>query len=444
MDIEEASKTVGQMLDEYVFEAKEIESYLRSRGIVRSKSDMVRIMLAMAERRALFVHFVSRNLLACASRTDEFLKLVVGLSEWRESELEPLCRLYGRDPQTALWLIRKLEATTQDQSIPLSRLYTGVGEKEPDRLLGMMGKRLSPAQKTAWMTAVNILYKKQKLPSEVADFIVHLSRSSTTKVQKCAIYVMLARAQESERIRDRLCRIARNGSDEARASLANVDHLGRPGDRFLFKILRLCSKTQNADVRASVSVALVSYAHEHPLECIKIVRRWSGDLEFCHRLDFLLKAIGKSNLDKLRRFVESWIRGARGSKASALPHILSCIYREDEMRLIDLLEAVGYKTAQILSLDILETFFSDGYKKDHRSSEFCKRAETVVLKIAKQRGTNARPNLELKPFMRVLDLIKQTRYPTNTNIADAQNNLKRFKNLSRIIEPDILEEYLFT
>lgn len=442
MDMEEASKTVGQMLDEHVFEARAIESYLRSRGIVRSKSAMVKIMLAMAERRAPFVHFVSRNLLACASRTDEFLKLVAGLSEWRGSELGPLRRLYGRDPQTALWLIRKLEAANQDQPIPLSWLYTGVGEKEPDRLLGMMGKRLSPAQKTAWMTAVDIMYEKQTLPSEAADFVVHLSRSRTTKVQKCAIYVMLARAQESERIRDRLCCIARNGSDEARASLANVDRLGRPGDRFLFKILRLCSKTQNADVRESISMALASYAHEHPLECIKIVRRWSGDLEFCYRLDFLLAAIGKGGPDKLRRFMESWIRDARGSKADALPRILSCVYRENEMRLVELLEAVGHKTAHTLLLAILETFFSDGYAKDHRSDDFCKRTETVVLEIAKQRGTNARPNLELNPFMRVLDLIKQTKHPINASVADAQNNLKRFKNLSRIIEPNRLEEMI--
>ena len=441
MDYRQAAKTIDGLLAKNTFEAKGIESHLESKG-VRSKSDMVRIMRAAADRKAPFVGFFSRNLLGCASRTDEFFGLVEGLSGWRGSELEPLRRLYGRDPHTALWLIRRLEDADQDASVPLSWLYAGAGEKEPGRLLGMIGKRLSPAQKAAWMTAVDILYANQRLPSEAEDFLVRLSRSRTTAVQKRAIYTMLARAQESKRIQDRLCRIAESGGDEAKASLASVHLRRRPDDGFLLKMLGLCSKTKNASVRESISMSLVSCAPEHPLECMKIVRQWCEDPWFRYRFGRLLEEVRKGDLGKLRRFMESWIRDARGSKtdAGALPYVLSCVYRKDETRLIELLETAGEdKTAQILVLDALETFFSDGYGKDHRSDEFCRRAETAVLNIARRRGTSARPDPGLNPFMRVLDLIKQTRYPVNANIADARNNLKRFKNLGRIMGPGTLE-----
>ena len=446
MDMKEASETVGRMLDEYVFEAKEIESYLRSRGIVRYKSDMVRIMLAAAERRAQFIDLVSRNLLACASRTDEFFELVAVLPEWRGCELEPLRLLYGRDPQTALWLIRRLEATDQDTSIPLSWLYTGAGEKEPGMLLEMIGKRLSPAQKTAWMTAADILYAGQRLPPEAEDFVIHLSKSRTTAVQKCAISFMLGRAQESRRIRDRLCRIAKNGSDEARAALANVHPLKRSGDEFLLKILGLCSKTKNASVRESIALSLVSCAPDHPLECVKILRQWRQDPWFRHRVGRLLEEVGKGDLGKIRRFMESWIRDARGSKTDAgtLPDVLSCVYRKDEMQLMELLEDAGCEdeATQILVVDVLCEFLSGGYKKDRRSVEFCRRAEMVILEIARRRGTNVWPDPELNPFMRVQNLIRQARFPIKTSIADARNNLKRFENLGRIMRPGTLEKMI--
>lgn len=440
MDYRQAAKTIDELVAKNIFEAKEIESHLESKG-VQSKSDMVRIMRAAADKNAPFVDFVSRNLLGCASRTDEFFELAACLSGWSGSELEPLRRLYGRDPQTALWLIRKLEAADQDASVPLSWLYAGAGEKEPGRLLGMIGKRLSPAQKTAWMTAVGVLYADQRLPSEAEDFLIRLSRSRTTAVQKCAITAMLGRT-ESKRIQDRLCRIAKSGSDEAKASLANVHPRRRPDDKFLLKMLGLCSDTKNPILRESISMSLASCAPEHPLECIKIVRRWSEDPAFCPRFDPLLKAIGKGDLGKLRRFMESWIRDAKGSRADAgaLPYALSRVYRGDEMRLVELLETAGRdKTTQILILDVLETFLSDWYKRDRRSAQFCKRAETAVLNAAKRLGTDARPDQELEPFMQVLDLIRQTRHPVNANISDARNNLKRFENLGRIMGPGTLE-----
>ena len=430
------------MLAKRAFMAEEVESYLASRRLVRSKSDMVRIMQAAADRKAPFVNFVSRNLLGCASRTDEFCRLVACLPGWRGSELEPLRRLYARDPQTALWLIRGLEAADQDASIPLSWLYVGAGEKEPGMLLGMIGEGLSPAQKTAWMTAADILYAGRRLPPEAEDFLIRLSRSRTTAVQKCAIYTMLARAQESKRFQDGLCRIAESGSDGARAALANVHPRRKPDDGFMLKMLGLCSNTKNTNLRESISMSLASCASEHPLECIKIVRRWSEDPWLRYRAGPLLEEVRKGDLGKLRRFMESWIRDAKSSKtdAGALPRVLSCVYRKDETRLIELLETAGKDEAtHVMILDALETFFSDGYGNDHRSDEFCKRAERVVLNIAKQRGTISRPDPELNPFMRVLNLIRQTRYPVSANIADARNNLKRFKNVGRIMGPGTLE-----
>lgn len=342
MDKEEASETVRQMLAEYIFGSKKIEAHLASKGI-RSKSDMTRIMLAMAERRASVVGFVQDHLADCALQTDEFLRLVVSIHKWRPCELWPLSRLYPRDPQTSSWLIQRLEAMGQDASPPLSYLYVGVGEKEPDRLLHMMDENMSPVQKTAWVTAVDILYAKQKIPPEVGDFVIRLSRSRTIAVQQCAISFMLGRTKESKRIRDRLCRIAENGSEEARAAVANIHPTKRLDDEFRLKMLGLCSKTGDVQIQDSIAGSLAPCAPEHPLECMEIVRRWSEDPSSRYRFGYLLEAVRQGDLDKIQRFMESWIRDARNTETGtgALPCILSRVYWEDEMRLVNLLETAG-------------------------------------------------------------------------------------------------------
>lgn len=445
MDKEEASETVRQMLAKHIFGSKAIEAHLASKGI-RSKSDMTRIMLAMVEQRAQVVNFVKDHFVDCALQTDEFLRLVVGIHKWHPQDLWPLSQLYPRDPQTSSWLIQRLEAMSQDASPSLSYLYVGMGEKEPERLLRMMDERMSPTQETAWMTAVDILYAKQKIPPGVDDFVIRLSRSSTTAVQQCAISVMLGRTQESKRIRDQLCRIAENGSEEARAAVANIHPTKRLDDEFRLKILGLCSNTENVQIRDSIAWSLVPCAPEYPLECMKIVRRWSEHTSSCYEFGHLLEAVRKGDLDRIRRFMESWIREAKNPKTGiwALPCILSHVYWEDEMQLVNLLETAGCKdkTTQILALAVLKTFLSKGYENVRRSDEFFEYAEKIVLGISKQLGINARPNPELGIFMRLLDLIEQIEYPKKKDIANARNNLKRLKHLDRIVGKGKLEKMI--
>lgn len=439
----EAIQIVDQIMAERIFEIAKIESYLESKGI-RTRSDMVRIMQAMAERKAPFVGFIEGRLLDCASKTDGFFRLLMALSGWRGWELEPLQLLYERDPPTASWLIRRLECADQSASIPLGYLYIGVGRKKIGKLLDIAGKRMSPVQKTAWVTAIDIVCGKRKVPSTAEKFIIGLSRSRTPEVKRCAMYFMLGRMEESGKMQRRLFALAKNGGDEYRSGIANIPRLRTRDKKIPIKLLELCSRTRNTALRDSIVLSLSLCAPECPLECIKILKRWSKSPSFFgSRSDHLLQEIGKGGPGKIRRFMVSWIRGARNpTDVIVLPYVISHVYQNDEAELAELLEAAGYggKRAGILVLAILKSFLNEGHGNVRRSDKFCEYAKNAVLYIAKQRGTNARPDPGLGAFMGVLDLIKQIEHPKNANIDDALNSLKRFKNISRIIGTEKLEE----
>ena len=477
MDEPEAAKIIAEIEKRRMFDADEITSYLNSK-YVESKSDMAKILRIAVVRRSTFWTIVYDCILGCASNTEEFYELVADLSkDGRILDcLEPLKELHAKDPETAAWLVERLEKSDcESVGVPLAYLYGGIGQSEPATFLGMMDKIRSDTQKVAYLSAIQFVYPNGNAPSRLADYVVTLSASCTPEIRRAAISCMSGDLIGFKIARDQLRRLAETG-DGYKAAIARIPpRVIKQHKKFALELLEPCSKTENTEIQKDVADSLALCAPEHPLECIVVVKRWLKGMEplydridhvreemekgkmdrmpwpkdavlLCGHIDHLLEEIGKGDLAKIRQFVGSWIRDAKDSKIDmvVLPYKLAVLYQKNETELVNLLDAVDCteKRAKILTLSILKRFLDEGYPDTHRSEEFFEYAEKTVLGISEQLRIDARPNGELCKFMRLLDLIRQIERPEYTNIDDARNNLKRFKHLDRIVRTKELEKMI--
>lgn len=416
--------------------------------------------------------------LSCASRTDEFYGLVVETSKDCRTRdcLEQLKGLHAKDPETATWLVAKLERSgSENAEVPLAYLYGGIGQSEPAKFLGMMDKVRSDTQKVAYVSAIPLVYPNGNAPYRLADYVVSLSTSCTPEIRRAAISSMYGDLIEFQRVRDQLRRFAENG-DGYKTDVAKIPpRVIKQHKKFALDLLEPCSKTDNAEIQNVVADSLALCASEYPLECIVIVKRWLKGMEpLYNRIDHvleeiekgrmdrmpwskdtvplyghivrLLKKIGEGDLAKIRQFVGSWICDAKDSKIDIvmLPYMLSILYQKNEAELIKLLETTDRREQRdkILIIPILKGFLNEGYQDTRRSDEFLEYAEKTILSISEQLGIDARPDLGQCKFMRLLDLIQQIERPEHTNVGYARNNLKRFKHLNRIVGTQKLEEMI--
>ena len=466
MNEAEAVRFIAEIQENGMREADEIKSYLYSK-MAEPESGMVQILQIAVARAALPWEIVRGCMLDCAAKTDEFFGLIVEACEYYETPecLELLKELYAKDPETAIWLIERLEKSDGDAMDALARLYGAMGQSEPDKFLGVMDKPLSDAQKMAYVGAIQLAYPDGKAPARLVGYVVSLSASRTPEIREAAIRCMLRALLGSKRARDHLRRLAEN-EDNDKISIAEIPrHAIMKHKKFALELLKLCSETEDPEIRRVVAGGLAACAPEYTLECAVIAKRWLKSMEplqdrFDHDLeemvkgrldkqwsrdavplygpiDILLKGIGECRLDKIRQFMASWIRDAETSRFERVrvPYAVAVIYQKNETEIIKLLEAIDRREARssILVLSILKRFLNEGYKNASRSDAFYTYAEKVVPDIAKQFGINLRPTQGLGRFMQLLDFIRQIECPKNVNAKDVLNSLKRFKNLSRII-----------
>lgn len=454
MEADEAVRIVKEIQEKRIFKVDEVKSYLDSNNLVKSKEDMMQVIHAVVNQNALFPEFVESQLADCASESDKYYNLIVALAKNPQNlySLVSLTELYKKDVKIALWLINKLNQLDDESvAVPLAYLYGGMGKEEPDKLFGMINQKLTPIQKIAYPIAINVASVKITIPRKIIDFIISLSESDVVSIRRNAIRTLSWILVSVPKVQKQLLRLAKKGDDQTKLTLVDsVFPNYKKKKDFVFNIIKECSKTKDDQVRRQVSMCLASFAPEHPLECIKITKRWSKDKEFLYgsHENWFLGQIGKGKLSKIHGFMELWIRNEKdvNIKIIALPHIMARVYQADDRQLIKLLRTVDCKnkTMSILIRSTLKKFLAEGYRNVHRSDEFYVGCEKILLQIAKHRKLDVKPDTKwTNPLIRTLAMIREIESrKKNPSVEDAKKNLKHFKNLVRVLEKKELEKII--
>ena len=454
MEVDEAVRIVKEIQEKRIFKVGEVKSYLNSNNLVKSKEDMMQIIHAVVNQNALFPEFVQGQLADCASESDEYYNLIVALAKNPQNSysLVSLIELYKKDDKIALWLINKLNQLDDESvAVPLGYLYGGMGKEEPDKLFCMINQKLTPTQKIAYSIAINVASVETSIPRKIIDFIISLSESDVTSIRRSAINSLSWALISIPKVQKHLLNLAKNGDGQTKLILVGyVFPNYRKKKDFVFSILKECSKTRDNQVRKEVSICLASFASEYPLDCIKITKRWSKDSKFLYgsHENWFLEEIGKGKLDKIYKFMESWVHNEKdiNIKIIALPHIMARVYQADDKRLIKLLKTIDYKnkTMDILIRSTLKKFLSEAYGNVRPSPEFYKECEKILLQIAKHRKLNVKPDPQwTNPLIRTLAMIREIETKKkNPSVKDAKKNLKHFKNLVRVLKKNKLEKII--
>jgi len=453
MDLSDALKIIEELRKQRIFRENEIKKYLDSNNLVKSKDDIIQLIRAVIEKNAFFPEFIENQLADCASESDEYYNLIIDLAKHPRLSysLVSLIELYNKDSKTALWLIKKLNQLDDEKiAAPLGYLYGGMGRVEPDKLFSMVNQELTTIQKIAYPIAIKVASVKITITRNITDFIILLSESGTASIRRSAINCLSWSLVSLPKVQKHLLALAKKGDDQTKWFLADLVFPNYKKEKdFVLSMLKECSKTKDNRVRNEVSMHLATFASDHPLECMKIIKRWTKDKDFLYGSyeNWFLEEIGKGELGKIHKFMESWIRNEKDVdiKIIGLPNILARVYQLNDKWLIKLLKGLNYKNKimSILIRSTLKKFLAEGYKKVRHSDKFYKECEKILLKIAKSRGLDIKPDKKWKnPMIRTLAMIREIETKQNPNIKDAKKNLKRFPNLVRILGKNKLEEII--
>jgi len=454
MNAEGAKKLVEELQKKGIFRSRAVNKFLKSGNLIKSKEDMLILLQAIVDKDAFFPTFIQEHLTTCASDTDDYYDLVASLAKnpRHDYPLVSLIELYKKDPNVALWLVDKLNSVDDEGlAVPLGYLYGGMGKEKPNNLFSLIDKELTKKQKIAFTIAINVASVTKKIPERITDFITSISKSNDLEVKLNAIRCLASSLISSTKVQKHLLHLARKDDDNTRLHLTKFVFAQHEKKRKLvFDILKECSKSKNNSVKNEISMCLYTYAPEYPLECIKIAKRWYKDRElpFDSHANSFLGEIGKGNLNKIFEFMQSWVRNEKdvNIKMIGIPNILSRVYQADDVALIKLLNTINYKNkyTSMLIRNTFKKFLAGGYRTMRRSDDFYKGSEEILLKIARHKKINIRPDQSRSnPLIRTLALIREMETTKkNPSIKDARQNLNQFNHTIRILGKSNLEQLI--
>lgn len=434
-----AAELADRIYGEGITGAEEVGARIGTDPAVRTRGDMADVMLALVRKNALYSEFVRANVLGCAERTNRFLCMVAGVSQEHGGAhaLAPLEGLRCRQPGVADWLLARLaEINDGRTAYAMAFLYAGVGATDPERLFSMAGRRMAAAQRAAYAVAVAILYPKARVPRGVVEFVVRMSASRTAAVRHAAITAMARSLLPSPAARRGLVRVSVHGSAADKALAAYNVARSRAHRGFAFRVIKNCSA--EAGIKDTLTYALADFAPERPLECMRIVRRWSrSDPGYAGRSAGLLRGIGEGDLSRIHAFMRAWARDAGPAGAKAVARVIAAVYRKDDANLARLLDAIGYrgkKTKKVMILSLWHIAASDPGSSNH-SEEFYRHCTGIAEGLAGHYGIMVSPDARIdRPALRLAGMIRDIRLGRRIpSTSDARRNQRRFGNIVRFL-----------
>ena len=384
---------VSELKERKLYDDKEIQKYLKLNNITESK-DIFKIIDAMLQHDPYFNFFIGNNFVNYAEPTEKFLKMVMRLSKMGRFsyDISKLGMIYENNPVTVNYLYEKLKQIDEYKiALIVGYMLGGMGHVDPQKLWSIIDANKNPTvnEKISYVCALYRVSQNKKIPKRFVDFLILNSDSSEQNLRHHAIGVLMMWFNKVKKIQTFFLRYAKKNDDRKELVLRNITPIIKQNPELCFKILKVCSGTEDNNMIHRMAMDLRLLAPQYPIEVLMVLRKW------CKVKGFHLgqwprwaaEEAGKGDIKKIEKFLLEWIRKEKNGITFQfhLSYILDEIYKGKDLELMRLLKKVDFrhKKQAMMIVKTLEASLSEGFRKIGRAESFLNDCDVLLMKIAK-------------------------------------------------------------
>jgi hypothetical protein len=330
---------------------EEIEEYLKFYEIDNKK--MVKILECLVDDHVFkWLDFISFILPSVASEKN-FVNLLRKIIPKIKGDLaqgtfiRALIKIGEENPKLGFYLYGQMTVEKEGELIPYSSLLLGgAGRKNFDHAFSMIEEGLkneNPNLKAACIRALRVIFenegklKKSRKIFEILHRFPSDNEHMVVQIETLKAYFDFSRIQPNKCTKH-LIKFATRHNSIIRFHLANEIWLRNlPNRKDEIDILKLCAEDEDVNVLSRISSALSKKGQEFPEKSLIIIKDWiiRGKYSYVYEIEYCLKEIGKSHLDRCIKEVETWIEERNDRLEFFIPKILQELSSTDYRQLIE-------------------------------------------------------------------------------------------------------------
>jgi len=436
-----ASQIVAELRERKLYNDEEILDYLKSVNITESK-DMLKIIDAMLKNEPYYNFFIGNNFVNYAEPTEKFFDLVVRLSRIDRFgyDVSNLGKLYEDNPNTVNFLYEKLKQLDEYKiALTVGYILGGIGHIELQKLWDIIDANKKPTinEQISYACALYRVSQDKKIPKRFVDLLISYATSDEKNLRHHAIGVLMIWFNDVRRIQTFLIKYAKYDDENKELVLRNVSPIIRQNPELCFRLLKICSGTEDNNLIHRVAMDLGILAPQYPIEVLTILRKWckARGFHFGQWPGWAANEAGKGDINKIEKFLLDWIGREKNGITFQfhLPHIIDEIYKGKDLELMRLLKKVDfkYKKKAMMIVKTLEESLSEGFRKIGRDESFLKYCDLLLMKIAKHQDLELDVDPKItNPVIKTLALVQAVDHgKKKINPSDIKKSLRYFPNI---------------
>ena len=451
----QASQIVGELKEQRKYNDEEILEYLKAHKITESK-DMLKIIDAMLQHEPYFNFFIGNNFTNYAETSNKFFEMVVRLSKIDRFgyDVSNLGKLYENNPETVNFLYEKLRPLDEYKiALTVGYILGGIGNIEPQRLWDIIDANKKPTinEQISYACALYRVSQDKKIPKKFVDLLISYANSDEKNLRHHAIGVLMIWFNSVKRIQTFLTRYAKQNEDCKELVLRNVSPIIRQNPKLCFRLLKICSGTEDHNLIHRVAMDLGILAPQYPVEVLTILKKWckTKGFHFGQWPGWAAEEAGKGDIKMIEKFLLEWINKEKNGITMQfhLPHILDEIYKGKDNELMRILKKIDFRHKRNATLIVktMEKSLSEGFRKIERSESFLNSCNAILMKIAEHQELEVyvEPAATKEPVMYTLALVSSVNFGKKKIPPDeVKKNLEYFPNVVSFFGKSRLEKLI--
>lgn len=445
MEEKEIKALVDEIRNKRLFSDDKITEFLDSESL--DSSDKIKLFKEMASDHTFDYNFIQHHVLEVLSDDDEFIDLLLILADKiAYYSLGRLDQVYSRSPELAMTLYEKLCIIGGARiPAPITYLLTGIVKNNHEKFFQTIDFSSSdPYITIGQIEALRIASLTCKIPKLHIDKMISETDNSNDTIRFAALHFLLTANIDDKDASMKLVDLAKSASQDVKRYVARNSYiLCKNKPDLALDLLSILSESDDPALLNEITQSLGSIAHKYPIECLRIVRRWSSKDELRNKigLSWVPEQIGKGDAQSVESFLLEWVDEEENVLVIMfdLPTLLRDIYsKNDKKRLIDLLAKIQLKDDKRLAVltKALEMILSEEYNKHPRNQEFVDKSYDFVCAVAQSRGIphsliEPRLNDKLMRTLAIVDSLDKPQRKVDFNVV--KSNLKYCPNVISLL-----------
>jgi hypothetical protein len=445
MEAKDAKRFVEEIRRQKLLDDESISGFLISKN-VSSTADKLEIFKAMAEDLDLSfdLDFLKPHLLEVAADTDEFVDLLITLSQKKGgNSLSTLAEMYARSPETAIGVYERLTRKSGELIIvPVANILKGIGLKDPDRLCEMVDFSSNDTNLIrSQIEALRVLSFEQRIDKSKIQQIMRQIESPDMNVRFGALnFLLTAQIRDTQidmQISNKLVELASSTDIRIQSYIGReCFKMSHRKPEVVFKIVNILATSEDPEFLDDMTMSLASVAPRFPTECLEIVQRWwkTDAIRNNVRLCDVLQAIAKGDANKVNGFLCSWIAKENNAilRLEFATLLRDMFYGTHKTLLLDLLVSTDLndeRQLKVVCRTVNEVLTDLGNFPQRPDEDFVANCFNFVSALAKSKGINV---AKIEPgakntLIKILAIVDSIQKPKrNVDFLAVNNNLERF------------------